>query len=100
KTSGSSGMHVLIPLGGQLTFEQARGVAELISRVIAEQLPDIATVARHVSNRGGRVYLDYLQNGHGKLIVSPFSVRPLPRAPVSMPLAWSEVKPGMDPTSF
>lgn len=100
KTSGSSGMHVLIPLGRQFTFEQAKSMAELIARVVAKDLPEIATVARHVQNRGGRVYLDYLQNGHGKLLVSIFSVRPLPGAPVSMPLEWREVQPGLDPGQF
>jgi bifunctional non-homologous end joining protein LigD len=44
-----------------------------------------------VGDREGKVYLDYLQNGHGKLLVGPFSVRPLPRAPMSMPLRWSQV---------
>ena len=55
------------------------------------ELPEIATIARQVSRRDGRVYVDYLQNGSGKLLVAPFSVRPLPGAPVSMPLAWREV---------
>jgi bifunctional non-homologous end joining protein LigD len=54
-------------------------------------LPDIATITRAVGDRGGKVYLDYLQNGHGRLLVAPFSVRPLPHAPVSMPLEWKEV---------
>ncbi|HSJ32756.1 MAG TPA: DNA ligase D [Longimicrobiales bacterium] len=95
KTSGSSGLHVLIPLGRQCTHEQAKLLGELLARHIVAELPDIATIARMVSQREGRVYVDYLQNGRGKLLVAPFCVRPLPGAPVSMPLRWSEVKRGL-----
>jgi bifunctional non-homologous end joining protein LigD len=100
KTSGSSGLHVLIPLGGQCTYEQTRSLAGLLARVITQELPDIATITRPIGKRGARVYLDYIQNGHGRLLVSPFSVRPLPGAPVSMPLSWSEVTPKLDPAKF
>jgi bifunctional non-homologous end joining protein LigD len=100
KTSGSSGLHVLLPLGGSCTHEQSRSLAELLCRVLVEAHPDIATVVRDTSSRGGRVYLDYLQNGHGKLLVAPFCVRPLPGAPVSMPLSWREVNTRLSPTQF
>ncbi|HSJ09633.1 MAG TPA: DNA ligase D, partial [Longimicrobiales bacterium] len=96
KTSGSSGLHVLIPMGRQLTHDQARTVGELLARRIVAELPDIATIARVVSQREGRVYVDYLQNGQGKLLVAPFCVRPLPGAPVSTPLRWSEVNAKLD----
>jgi bifunctional non-homologous end joining protein LigD len=100
KTSGSTGLHVLLPLGRQCTYEQCRSLGGLLARVIAAQLPDIATTTRQVGKRGARVYLDWLQNGHGQLLVAPFSVRPLPGAPVSMPLAWSEVTPKLDIRKF
>jgi bifunctional non-homologous end joining protein LigD len=100
KTSGSSGLHVLIPLGGQCNYEEARSLGELLARVITAELPDISTLTRQVSRRGGKVYIDYLQIGAGRLIVAPFSVRPLPGAPVSMPLRWSEVNPKLDIRSF
>ncbi len=96
KTSGSSGLHVLIPLGRQCTYEQSRTLGHLLATVVASELPDIATTTRHVSKRGGKVYVDYLQNGYGKLLVSPFCVRPLPGAPVSMPLRWDEVTTSLD----
>jgi bifunctional non-homologous end joining protein LigD len=91
KTSGSTGLHVLLPLGRQCTYEQSRLLGELISRVVAAENPDIATITRVIERRGGKVYLDYVQNGHGRLLVAPFSVRPLPGATVSTPLRWSEV---------
>ena len=96
KTSGSSGLHVLLPLGGACTYEQSRSLGQLIAQIICRQLPEIATVTRNPERRGGKVYIDFVQNGRGRLLVAPFSVRPLPAAPVSTPLRWSEVKPGLD----
>jgi bifunctional non-homologous end joining protein LigD len=96
KTSGSTGLHVLLPLGRQCTFEQARTLGGLLARVVAAELPDIATIARQVTRRDGRVYLDYVQNGHGRLLAAPFSARPVPGALVSAPLDWSEVTPKLD----
>ncbi|MSR07825.1 MAG: DNA ligase D [Gemmatimonadetes bacterium] len=100
KTSGSSGLHVLVPLGRQVTFEQCRIFAQLLARTVETDHRDIATLARNPSRREGKVYLDFLQNGHGKLLVSPYSARPLPGAPASAPLTWKEVKPGLDPRQF
>jgi bifunctional non-homologous end joining protein LigD len=100
KTSGSSGLHVLIPLGRKFTFEQCRMLAEVLARQTASTLRDIATVERHVPKRKGKVYIDFLQNGHGRLLASPWCVRPLPGAPVSTPLRWDEVDPSLDPRTF
>jgi len=91
KTSGASGLHVLIPLGRQLTHEQSKTLGELMARVIVARYPDIATIARSVAGRHNKVYVDYLQNGQGRLIVAPFSARAEPSAGVSMPLQWREV---------
>ena len=86
-----------MPLGGQCTYEQSRTLGQLISTLIARRLPEIATVERVISARGKRVYLDFLQNGHGRLLAAPLCVRPLPGAPVSTPLRWSEVTRRLDP---
>ncbi|HKC25553.1 MAG TPA: DNA ligase D, partial [Thermoanaerobaculia bacterium] len=96
KTSGSTGLHVLVPLATRLGYAECRSLAELLARVIVLRLPEIATMVRNPAARGGRVYVDTLQNGHGKLLVSPFSVRPLPGAPVSTPLEWREVNARLD----
>jgi bifunctional non-homologous end joining protein LigD len=96
KTSGSTGLHVLLPLGGQCTYEQSRSLGAVMARIVTRELPEIATITRSPAARGGRVYVDYLQNGHGRLLVSPFCVRPLPGAPVSTPLGWHEVRRGLD----
>jgi bifunctional non-homologous end joining protein LigD len=100
KTSGQDGLHVLIPLGGDLTHAQARSFAEVLARVVVRDHQDIATVARPLGERGGKVYVDFLQNGHGKTIVAPFSVRPRDGAPVSMPLQWRELVDDLDPRRF
>jgi len=75
-------------------------LGELLARVVLRERSDIATITRHVTRRGDKVYLDYLQNRHGQTIVTPFSVRPLPGAPVSMPLVWDEVNAMLDPKEF
>jgi bifunctional non-homologous end joining protein LigD len=68
--------------------------------LVVRELPDVTTITRHVTKRGEKVYLDYLQNRHGQTIVAPFSVRPLPGATVSMPLLWEEVDGSLDPRAF
>jgi bifunctional non-homologous end joining protein LigD len=100
KTSGSTGLHVLVPLGGLCTFEQCRQLGELLARVVAGRLPELATTVRLPSDRGGRVYVDFLQNGHGKLLAAPFSARPVPGALCSAPLLWDEVDETLDLRRF
>jgi bifunctional non-homologous end joining protein LigD len=100
KTTGKTGLHILLPLGRQCTYAQSRTLGELLARVVLRELGDIATITRHVTKRGDKVYLDYLQNRHGQLIVAPYSVRPLPGASVSMPLTWDEVDQSLDPRAF
>ena len=100
KTTGKTGLHILLPLGRQFTYEQSRTLGELLARVVLQEVGKIATITRHVTKRGDKVYLDYLQNRHGQTIVAPFSVRPLPGATVSMPLLWSEVNDSLDPRNY
>jgi bifunctional non-homologous end joining protein LigD len=100
KTTGKTGLHIMLPLGRQCTYAQSRTLGELLARVVLRELKDIATITRHVTKRGDKVYLDYLQNRHGQTIVAPFSVRPLPGATVSMPLEWDEVNESLDPRAF
>ena len=100
KTSGATGLHVLVPLGARYTHEQARTLARLLAVLVVEAVPAIATLARPLGSRGGKVYVDFGQNGHGRTIAAPFSVRPLPGAPVSCPLDWDEVTAKLDPARF
>lgn len=100
KTSGSTGLHVLIPLAGQFTFDQSRVLGELLGRVIVSRLPDIATIVRNPVKRGGKVYIDYLQNGSGRLIAAPYCVRAIPGAPISMPVSWKDVNGKLSADQF
>lgn len=100
KTSGSSGLHVLVPLGGRLTHDQSRQMGQLLATVIVAENSEIATVDRVVDRRAGKVYVDFLQNGRGKLLVAPYSTRPVPEGAVSMPLLWDEVTPSLCPRDF
>ena len=89
KTSGASGLHILLPLARQLTHGQATSLGELLARVLVSRRPDLCTIARMVRNRENKVYIDYLQNGHGQLLVAPLSARAEPTGAVSMPVEWS-----------
>ena len=100
KTTGKTGLHIMVPLGRLCTYEQSRTLGELLARVMLREVGDVATITRHVTKRGDKVYLDYLQNRHGQTIVAPFSVRPLPGATVSMPLRWDEVVDGLNPKDY
>jgi bifunctional non-homologous end joining protein LigD len=100
KTSGATGLHILIPLGARYIYDEVRTFARLLAVLGVEAEPGISTIARPLRARGGRVYIDFGQNGHGQTIVAPFSLRPLPGAPASCPLAWSEVTARLDPGRF
>lgn len=100
KTSGQSGLHVLVPLGAGHGFDTARGLADVLGRALVDRHPDIATVDRVVGRRGTKVYVDTGQTGPTRAIVAPYSVRAVAGATVSTPLAWDEVTPDLDPRAF
>jgi len=100
KTSGKTGLHIMIPLGGRADFEESRALGEVLARITAARLSRIATVERSIAARGGRVYVDFLQNRRGALIVAPYAVRPVAGATVSTPLEWREVGARLDPSRF
>lgn len=100
KTSGATGLHVYIPLGGKYTYEQIRPLALALARLVQAKLPKITSLERSPSKRQRKIYLDTLQNIRGQLMVCPYSLRARPHAPVSTPLSWSEVKPGLKPENF
>ena len=100
KTSGATGLHIMLPLGARYTYEQCRTFARLLAVMGVEAEPEISTVARPLRSRGGKVYIDFGQNGHGQTIVAPYSVRPLPGAPASCPIEWREVTSRLDPARF
>jgi bifunctional non-homologous end joining protein LigD len=99
KTSGSTGIHVLVPIARRSTFEDAYDFAELVSNGLAEEHPGLVTTQWLKKKREG-VLVDHRQNGWGKTIASVYSVRPRPGAPVSTPLRWEELTPDLDFRAF
>ncbi len=101
KTSGATGLHILIPLGPGHTYRQSADFAALIMRCAAERVPGLVTEIWPVRRRPpDRVYLDFRQNAYGKTLPPPYAVRPRAGAPVSTPLAWRELTPRLDPAVF
>ncbi|HEV8445381.1 MAG TPA: non-homologous end-joining DNA ligase [Gemmatimonadaceae bacterium] len=101
KTSGSHGLHIVLPLPPKTNQEAALLVAQIIATRIAAEMPKVATVVRSRASRpSGTVYVDYLQNIVGKSVASAFSVRPRVDATVSTPLEWSEVTARLRPDRF
>ncbi len=100
KTSGKRGLHIYVPLGAGYDYDQIRQFAELIARLVHERLPALTSIERTPSRRGGKIYLDYLQNRYAQTLAAPYCVRPWPGATVSTPLKWEEVKSGLNPAKF
>lgn len=100
KTSGSSGLHIYIPLQAEYTYEEARDFTKLICYFIKERTSGLTSMERAVKTRKGKIYLDYLQNRRGQTLAAPYCVRPRKGAPVSAPLEWKELKKGLRITDF
>ena len=100
KTSGSTGMHIYIPLGAKYSYQQSQSLAGSIVRLVHKELPGFTTLERMTNKRGGKMYLDFLQNRPEATIAGVYSLRPKPGATVSMALAWEEVKPGLTMRDF
>jgi bifunctional non-homologous end joining protein LigD len=101
KTSGSSGLHIYIPLAPGTSYESGMLFCQIVATVIASRHPKIATVERTVrARRKGTIYIDYLQNILGKTLATAYSARASDYAGVSTPLTWDEVHAGVDPREF
>ncbi len=100
KTSGSSGLHIYLPLQAEYTYEEARDFTKLLCYFIQESTPGLTSMERAVKKRKDKIYLDYLQNRRGQTLASAYCVRPKQGAPVSAPLEWKELKKGLKITDF
>lgn len=100
KTSGSTGLHIYIPLGNKYTYEQSKEFARVIVTLVQKELPKTTSIERIIKNRGGKIYLDFLQNHPHATVAAAYSLRPKPGATVSMPLHWDEVKKGLKMSDF
>ena len=101
KTSGSTGLHIYVPMKKKYDYEEVKNFALLLCTIVQEMIPDFTTLERNLKKRGNKkIYLDYLQNNSGQTISSVYSLRPKNGATVSMPLHWREVKKGLLPNQF
>ncbi len=100
KTSGSTGLHIYIPLNGKYNYDQSKEFARVIVTMIQNEMPDSTSIERATSKRKGKIYLDFLQNRPQATLAAPYSVRPKAGATVSMPLHWEEVKKGLKMSDF
>jgi bifunctional non-homologous end joining protein LigD len=99
KTSGGKGMHVLVPVRREHDHDEVRGFVSAVARTLAQSRPDLITTKWRRTERHG-VLIDANQNGLGRTTAGVYSVRPKPGGPVSTPLRWDEVVPGLDPAAF
>ncbi|HJQ37957.1 MAG TPA: DNA ligase D [Thermoanaerobaculia bacterium] len=99
KTSGKRGIHVLVPLASGYSHEEVADFACSIADAVTKKVPGM-TVERSLAKRRGRLYLDCMQNGYGKTVVAPYSLRAIDGAPVSAPLKWSEITRKLDPLKY
>jgi bifunctional non-homologous end joining protein LigD len=100
KTSGSTGIHIYIPLGAKYVYEDSREFGRLIATIIHEQIPRFTSIERATADRKGKLYIDFLQNRPQATLACAYSLRPKPGATVSMPLHWEEVKKGLKMKDF
>ncbi|MES1215204.1 MAG: DNA ligase D [Bacteroidota bacterium] len=100
KTSGSTGLHVYVPMKNKYEYSIVKEFAHVIASLTQEQLPDTTTLERSLSKRGPKIYIDYLQNRSGQTLASAYSIRPVPGASVSTPLEWKEVNHRLHPSQF
>ena len=100
KTSGSTGLHIYIPFGAKYTYEDSKEFGRALAKLIHGQLPEFTSIERKISDRKGKMYIDFLQNRPQATVAGPYSLRPKPGATVSMPLHWEEVTKGMTIQSF
>ncbi len=100
KTSGKTGLHVMVPLGPGVTFETATGLCQVLGKILETRFSEIGTTERMKDKRGAKVYIDTGQTGRARTIVAPYSVRAHPGGTVSAPLFWEEVGFALDPRHF
>jgi bifunctional non-homologous end joining protein LigD len=101
KTSGSSGIHIYVPLKPTNEYDKAAEFSRLLASEVAGRAPRIATIERTIAKRKStQVYVDWMQNARGKSLASVFTARAKPKASVSMPLTWKQIEKGVKIQDF
>lgn len=100
KTSGATGVQIIVPVRQGVTFDELRKVGHFVGRYVTEKHPGLFTLERLKKQRGDKIYFDYLQHYGGKTLAAPYTPRARPLATVSTPLTWKEVSEGVSPDDF
>ena len=100
KTSGSTGLHIYIPLGAKYTYDESKEFARAVVTKVNAEIPGFTSIERPLEKRKGKIYLDFLQNRPQATLAASYSLRPKPGATVSTPLHWQEVKKGLKMKDF
>ncbi|CAH1215983.1 Bifunctional non-homologous end joining protein LigD [Paenibacillus auburnensis] len=100
KTSGATGVQIIIPVNPGISFDELRKIGHFVGRYVTEKRPDLFTLERLKKHRGDKIYFDYLQHYGGKTLAAPYTPRARPLATVSTPLLWEEVARNVSPTDY
>jgi bifunctional non-homologous end joining protein LigD len=100
KTSGATGVQIIVPVKPGVTFQELRTIGHFVGRFVTEKHPDLFTLERLKKQRGDKIYFDYLQHFGGKTLAAPYTPRARPLATVSTPLTWEEVERDVSPADF
>lgn len=99
-STGSNGVHIILPIKPELSFEQIHEFAKKISEKIVNKNPKIATIEQRKDKRDGKVFIDYLRNSYGQTSVCPYAIRPKENAPIATPLSWDELTSSFNPQRY
>jgi len=100
-TTGSRGLHVVIPLERSSNFDEVRDFAQTVAKHLEAENPEEITTATHINKRGNKLYIDTARNGFGQTIVAPYAIRPIEGAPVATPIDWEELEnPALTPQTY
>lgn len=100
KTSGATGVQIIVPIKPGYTFDQLRKLGQFLAKFLTEKYPKLFTIERMIRERGNKIYIDYVQHAAGKSLSAPYTPRARAQATVSTPLLWEEVRDGVDPRDY
>lgn len=100
KTSGATGIQIVVPIRTGYTFEQLRQIGQFVANYLTERHPHLFTTERLKKDRGDKIYFDYLQHWYGKTLSAPYTPRAREHAPVSTPLLWEEFSAPVYPENY